>query len=205
MCIGTVGQGKGPSLLIEALRHESLESLHAVFIGDGDAASLLARAQASGMADRVHVLGYRQDASRYLTWADMLVVPSRREGLPMAVLEAFRDSVPVVANAIPEIAEAIDDGRTGYLFEDGSAEALRAALQRALGATPDQAQAMRLRMRTLFDGRYSIDRMIASHERVYTEIIRSAWRVRGGGAGTELPPGLDIPGAAELAALRSRQ
>jgi glycosyltransferase involved in cell wall biosynthesis len=131
----------------------------------------------------------------------MLVVPSRREGLPLAVLEAFRDSVPVVANAIPEIAEAIDDGRTGYLFDDGSAPSLRAALQRALGATPDQAQAMRLRMRTLFDGRYSIDRMVASHERVYIESLRSVWRVDAGAAGNELPPGLDIPGAAKLASL----
>ena len=200
VCSGTVGQGRGPSLVLEALRHESLESLHVVFIGDGDAASLLDRAQAGGVADRVHVLGYRQDASRYLTWADVLVVPSRREGLPLAVLEAFRDSVPVVATAIPEIAEAIDDGRTGYLFDDGSALALRAALERALGATADQAQAMRLCMRTLFDGRYSIDRMIASHERVYTESIRSVWGVHIGGAGHELPAGLDIPGAAKLAA-----
>jgi len=96
VCMGTVGQGRGPSLVLEALRHESLESLHVVFIGDGDAASLLDRAQASDVADRVHVLGSRQDASRYLTWADVLVVPSRREGLPLAVLEAFRDSVPVV-------------------------------------------------------------------------------------------------------------
>jgi len=57
---------------------------------------------------------------------------------------------------------------------------------------------MRLRMRTLFDGRYSIDRMIASHERVYTESIRSVWGVHIGGAGHELPAGLDIPGAAAI-------
>ena len=94
LCIGTIGDRKNQALLVRAL--SSLNGVAAVFIGDGDAEPLRTLAAELGVSAQVHILGYRTDASRYLTLADFLVLPSMNEGLPIAVLEAFRSGVPVV-------------------------------------------------------------------------------------------------------------
>jgi len=164
LCIGTIGARKNQALLVSALA--MAPEVAAVFIGDGDAEGLRAHAEAFGVAARVHVLGYRAEASRYLAAADVLVLPSRNEGLPIAVLEALRGGVPVVGSAIPEIAEAIDDGRTGFLFPQDDARALAAALGR--GTDPRARPTMPGAARAAFATRFALARMTAAYERLYT-------------------------------------
>ncbi len=163
LCIGTLGERKNQALLVKAL--VTLPGVVAVFIGDGDDAPLRSLAAQLGVAERVHVLGYRADASRYLPLADTLVLPSRNEGLPVAVLEALRAGVPVVGSAIPEIAEAVDDGRTGVLFTPEDCDALAAAVRRSV--EPSTRDAMRAHARAAFKQRYDLGRMIAAYERLY--------------------------------------
>jgi glycosyltransferase involved in cell wall biosynthesis/2-polyprenyl-3-methyl-5-hydroxy-6-metoxy-1,4-benzoquinol methylase len=171
LCVGTIGARKRQGLLVEALAHPGLDNLHAVIIGDGEAAGLVDRARALNVADRLHVLGYRRDASRYLTWADLLVLPSRDEGLPLAVLEAFRAATPVVASFIPEIAEAVTDGVTGFLFDASTPHALAAALVRALCTPRHELERMRRSSRAQFETRYRLEPMIRAYERVYHDAI----------------------------------
>jgi L-malate glycosyltransferase len=166
MCIGTIGERKNQSLLLRASAH--LSDVDVVLIGDGDASRLHQLADELGIAQRVHVLGYRTNASRYLAFADVMVLPSRNEGLPIAVLEAFRAGIPVVGSAIPEIAEAIEEGRTGFLFEPENPRALAASLDRAVRETDRDARQRRLRAE--FDARYVSERMIAAYERLYLEL-----------------------------------
>jgi glycosyltransferase involved in cell wall biosynthesis len=186
LCIGTIGARKNQRLLIEAIADphwtatsggtssgSARPAPHAVFIGDGDAEMLRQEAETHGVRERVHVLGYRHAASRYLPWGDVLVLPSKNEGLPLVVLEALRDGVAIVASDIPEIAEAIDDRHTGYLFEEGSAGALVTALADALGRTPACAEAMRQRMRARFTSRYTADRMTAAYDDVYRRVMHA--------------------------------
>ena len=170
LCIGTIGARKNQRLLTEAMAAPTAPRFNAVFIGDGEEDALRAEARERGVADRVHVLGYRRDASRYLALGDLLVLPSRNEGLPLAVLEAFRDGVPVVASAIPEIAEAIQHGETGYLFESESPAALAAALTEALGAGADRVGLMRQRAMENFRARYTLDRMVSDYDRLYAAL-----------------------------------
>ena len=169
LCIGTIGARKNQRLLVEAMASPDAPALHAVFIGDGEEDDLRTAAAARGIDSRVHVLGYRRDASRYLALGDLLVLPSRNEGLPFVVLEALRDGVPIVASAIPEIAEAIDDRQTGYLFTSESAPALTATLAEALQTSTDRADAIRERARALFRARYTLDRMVTVYDRLYAE------------------------------------
>jgi L-malate glycosyltransferase len=162
-CIGTIGERKNQRLLIEALNREELRNIVAVFIGDGEIDELRARAESCGVGDRVLILGHRPDASRYLAAVDALVLPSRNEGLPLAVLEALRAGTPVAAARIPEIAEALDDGRYGHLFEPNDPASLTAALLDAL----DETEADRERLRTRFSTLYTQDRMVASYAALY--------------------------------------
>jgi glycosyltransferase involved in cell wall biosynthesis len=170
VCIGTIGERKNQALLVEAL--PSIKGVNALFIGDGESGPLRTLATKAGVADRVHVLGYRADASRYLPMADALVLPSRNEGLPIVVLEALRAGVPVVGSAIPEIAEAVEDGHTGFLFTPDDAGRLAAALARAMA--PDRRAEMRAQARQAFEARYGADRMRANYERLYADVRAAA-------------------------------
>lgn len=166
LCIGTIGERKNQALLVRALA--LLDEVDAVFIGEGDTAPLATLAKELGVSARAHILGYRADASRYLSHADVLVLPSMNEGLPIAVLEAFRAGVPVVGTAIPEIAEAVEDGRTGVLFEPANVAALTAAMSRVLDrgvSSPMGRQA-----RADFDVRFQVGRMITAYEVLYAAL-----------------------------------
>ena len=163
LCTGTIGVRKNQGLLVEALTR--IDGVAAVFVGDGDGAALVSMAAAQGVADRVLVLGYREDASRYLSVADVFVLPSRNEGLPIAVLEALRAGVPVVATALAEIAEAVDDGRTGCLVPPDDAAALAEALRRTVA--PGARAAFGDAGREVFATRYRLDAMTRAYERLY--------------------------------------
>lgn len=166
VCIGTIGERKNQRLLVDALALAPCREVVGVFIGDGDGAGLEAYARVRGVADRVAVLGRRAHASRYLPLADVLVLPSRNEGLPLAVLESFRAGVPVVAADIPEISEALDDGRYGHLFAPGVAQALLVALRAALGSRGGAGAALRQRFLDL----YSAERMLQAYAALYERL-----------------------------------
>jgi glycosyltransferase involved in cell wall biosynthesis len=117
---------------------------HASFAiaGDGpDRAALEARAATLGIGDRVRFLGHRRDVPALLASADLFVLPSLYEGLPLAVLEAMTAGVPVVATAIGGTDEVVRDGETGTLVPPADPAALAAAINRTLA---DRDRAARL-------------------------------------------------------------
>jgi glycosyltransferase involved in cell wall biosynthesis len=66
------------------------------------------------LGDRVRFLGFRTDAPDLLRAADVFVLPSTLEGLPLSVLEAHAAHVPVIGSTIPGIREVVEDGTTGF-------------------------------------------------------------------------------------------
>jgi glycosyltransferase involved in cell wall biosynthesis len=84
------------------------------------------------VADRVRLLGHRDDADELLRAADFFLLPSRGEGLPLSVLEAQAAKVPVLAAPMGGVTELVTDGETGFLiaFDDprGYAERIKALL-----------------------------------------------------------------------------
>jgi len=166
-CVGTLGERKNQALLVEALAELAPEiPVQAVLVGDGPADTLRALAQARGVSHRVHLVGHRADARRYPREADLLVLPSRSEGQPLAVLEAFCDGVPVIASAIPELAELVAHGRTGWLFAAEDHRALAAAMLHAAQG-PEQARAIADHARACYRERFTVDRMVADYMAEY--------------------------------------
>jgi glycosyltransferase involved in cell wall biosynthesis len=92
-----------------------------------DMAALLQDADQGG---RIRLLGYREDVPDLMAAADVFVLPSRFEGLPMSVIEAMLTSLPVVATNVRGPAEQVVSEVTGLLVRPGDASALAAALQR---------------------------------------------------------------------------
>ena len=69
-----------------------------------------------GVGDHFSFTGFRNDVARLLSGADLLVMPSRNEGLGMSILEAMALSLPVVASRVGGIPEVVTDGVTGFSF-----------------------------------------------------------------------------------------
>lgn len=80
-----------------------------------------------GLDERVTLLGFRQDTPTLLQAADVVLLPSTAEGLPLSLLEAQASGVPVIAAPTAGIPEIIADGRTGFLVsaEDDAGYAAR--------------------------------------------------------------------------------
>jgi glycosyltransferase involved in cell wall biosynthesis len=87
----------------------------------------------SGLGDRLHRLGYREDIAALLAAADIFALPSHFEGLPMSIIEAMLTGLPVIATDINGPREQVIDGVTGYLVPLMDVPALAAALARLAG------------------------------------------------------------------------
>ncbi len=145
-----------------------------VFAGDGPLrADLEAQAREAGVADRCLFLGERSDVPDLLAAADLVVLPSLFEGLPVAVLEAMAAERPVVATAIGGTDEAIASEKSGLLVPPRDAAALAAAIRR-LQADPGLAGRLAAAARTRVEQDFSAEAAARDVMRIYDEVIRKA-------------------------------
>jgi glycosyltransferase involved in cell wall biosynthesis len=169
--VGRLAPVKGQRELLQAVAglRQRHPGLHAVLIGadleaGGDFRAELERlAHSLGIADGVHVAGFRADAAAALREMDVVVLPSSIEGLPLVVLEAMAHAKPVVATAVGGTPEAVVDGATGLLVPPGDSEALTAALERVLADEELRrrlGEAGRARVLEKFDARVMEDRVL---------------------------------------------
>jgi glycosyltransferase involved in cell wall biosynthesis len=145
-----------------------------VLVGDGPEAGLIeAMIRERGLAGRVRMLGRRLDVPRLLRAADLALLTSVSEGIPLSLIEAMAAGLPVVATRVGGVPEVVEEGRTGLLAPAGDHEALAGLLLRLAG-DPDlrarMGRAGRERARELF----SEDRMVAEYEQIYREL--AGWR-----------------------------
>ena len=169
--VGLLNAAKGQELLLEALARPELARLSVAFAGSGpDAAHLASRAEALGVARRVRFLGYRDDVPALVAAADFLVLPSRWEGLPYAVLEAMAAAKPVVATPVDGAVDLVLPGATGELADAIDADALARATARLLARDDDALRAAGLRAREIVLARHTRDAMIAGLAAVYREV-----------------------------------
>ncbi len=122
---------KEPVRLIEAFAAFATGDAHGRLLMAGDGAlrdEARSRAEALGIAGRVHFLGVRSDVADLLAAADVFALASSWEGHPISVMEAMAAGLPVVATAVGGVPELVDDGVTGLLVPAGDSRALAAAL-----------------------------------------------------------------------------
>jgi glycosyltransferase involved in cell wall biosynthesis len=152
---------------LPALRRR-VPDLVVAFAGDGpQARALPALAAAAGLGDATRFLGHRSDMPDLVAAADVVALPSRHEGLPLAVLEAMAGARAVVATDVGGTAEAVLDGLTGRLVPPRAPAALAAALGDLLGDPAGRsAMAERARERALehFDIRATTRRLMALYD-----------------------------------------
>jgi len=152
--VGFFSEDKQPQVLFEAwlqLQRRGVDTT-LLLVGDTDsgyfevdarlARHMRDRAAAAGLSDRLVMTGRVLDVERYVQAADVFALPSRREGLPVALLEAMSCGMACVASRLPGSTDTIiTDDVDGLLVPPGDVPALAATIARVVG---DHALAARL-------------------------------------------------------------
>jgi glycosyltransferase involved in cell wall biosynthesis len=174
------GQKDHPTLL------RALAGLRAVdweldLIGDGP---LLQRmeslADQLGIRERVHFRGQRMDVPQLVAGAQVSLLVTNWEGLPLSILEAMRAGLPVIATDVAGIGEAVSDGESGYLVPRGDVPVLQDRLARLLSDPRlrlHQGQAARAR----YERHFTLDQFVSRTLAVYQDVLAEQ---KSGGART---------------------
>jgi glycosyltransferase involved in cell wall biosynthesis len=171
LSVGNLRPRKGHAVLVEAfgwLRREGCAApWQLVIAGDGPEREPLARlAQKLEIADRVHLLGHRDDIPDLQAATDVYAMPSFAEGMPLAMLEAMIVSKPVVASQVGGLPEMVRDQESGLLVPAGDAGALAIAL-RSLIEDPEKRARIGAAGGRHAASEYHIGVMADRYERLY--------------------------------------
>ncbi len=168
--LGRLDPQKGFDVLVDALAQ--LPDVAAVVAGDGpEREALLRRARERSVDERFEILEWQQEIGPFLRSLDLFVLPSRFEGLPLALLEAMATRAAVVATDVGGMREAVVSGETGLLVPPDDAPALAAAIRRLL---EDEQLRERLgaRARDAWLARFTEQRMQESYAELLTGLVR---------------------------------
>jgi glycosyltransferase involved in cell wall biosynthesis len=155
---------------IAALARMHRKDAHLVLAGDGPQRSLLERrASELGLQDRVRFAGVVADVRPIVRAATALILPSRREGLARAVMEALALEVPVIASTARGNRELVGTD-AGIIVRTGEVPALASAMDRLIDH-PDEARAMGVRGRERMVGQYDLNVLVRMHEELYREVL----------------------------------
>jgi len=171
LAVGNLYEVKGHMVLLRALvelrRTRPTERWHLAIAGSGsEEGALRAYIGSAGLHGRVTLLGYREDIPNLLAAADLWVMPSLSEGLPLALVEAMFAGKPIVASEVGGIPEVVTSGEQALLVPPSDPGALAAALRRLLsdsGLASRLGAAAERRARE----RFGVDRMADAYEALY--------------------------------------
>ena len=139
--VGELNQNKNHEIVIRVLAQMDRPDIHYVIAGEGNIKEYLSRlAEESGIGSNVHLLGYRTDVPELYHSADINILPSIREGLPVSLMEAMACRLPCIASRIRGCVDLIDEegGSTfSPLDPDECSAALNSVINRDFASMGD--------------------------------------------------------------------
>jgi glycosyltransferase involved in cell wall biosynthesis len=177
LTIARFTEQKGHRLLLAAIPAVLVRRPGARFlwVGEGPLKPEMEEAVAAlGLDDRVRFLGQRSDVAALMAAADLFVLPSMFEGLPLVALEAMAAGLPVVGTRVCGTDEVVVDGETGRLVEGGHAPALADAVSEVL-ADPSLAARWGAAGRRRVADEFTAARMARETLAVYETLRSGVW------------------------------
>lgn len=115
LSVGELNGNKNQKVIIQAISMLKDKNIHYILCGKGDQLDALQKmAVEKHLEKNVHFLGYRTDVVDICSQADVYVMPSKREGLPVASLEAMYCGLPLVTSNIRGLTDVMENGVSGY-------------------------------------------------------------------------------------------
>jgi glycosyltransferase involved in cell wall biosynthesis len=166
---------KGPDILLEAINlMRDVSGLHAVIAGPDDGAEVRLRSlvREKKLKDLITFTGFLDDNQKLKALMDsyVVVVPSRREGFPITMLEALACAKPVVVSSACDLEDWIQGRATWLTFRNGDPSDLAEKLKTVLWSVPDQNALLAARSFVLSE--FSSDALAAKAEELYESLLQ---------------------------------
>ncbi len=169
--ISSLSPEKGHRTALKAMQLLSNENILLVIVGDGALRDVLVDyVNKANLSDKVFFAGKQNKIPEILSVFDIFILPSLKEGLPMALLEAMTSEKVVIASSVGEIPEIITDKQNGLLINPENHFELSDAIRFCL-ANPDICQKMRVAARNHIVERYSSVKMTKQYCQLYDSVI----------------------------------
>lgn len=171
LAVGRLNWYKNYPLLLDAVSRLPVDCDWELWIaGDGEERRALEGLAAKlGVAGRTRFLGNVTDVARLLAEADVFVMSSRSEGLPIALLEATLAAIPVVVTNVGGCAEVVHLVGNGIVVDEQQAPALASALSRML--QDEELRAFSIRNSRRYGRRYSLAAALEGHLHMYAKVL----------------------------------
>ncbi len=171
--VGRLGPEKGYDITIQSVRLLTERGVNVTVYAAGRGRlqdALADQARQAGVEDRMVFLGARSDVKALLKAADLFIMPSRWEGVSIALLEAMSMELPVIASAAGGTKEVIEDGVSGVLIPVATPALLADRIMMLAKQAPEQRRLMGRRARQRVLEHYSLRRQVARLEDFYREL-----------------------------------
>ena len=131
LSVGELNTNKNQKVIIKAISEINDKRIHYLLCGKGDQLKHLQDLAVDlKIEDNVHFLGYRRDVVDICSQANVFVMSSHREGLPVASLEAMYCGLPLVTSDIRGLVDVMEEGKSGYLCKPDDDKAFARAIKK---------------------------------------------------------------------------
>jgi glycosyltransferase involved in cell wall biosynthesis len=171
--VGRLTAIKQQTLFLEVAALVAASDPAAVFVivGDGELRGALeGQARTLGIDRRVRFLGWRRDLATIYGASDLVLLTSRNEGTPVALIESLASGVPGVSTDVGGVRDVLASDSVGLVAANGDAPALAAHVGTLLD-DPERRRRMGVAARALVVARYGLDRLVADVEAMYRELL----------------------------------
>jgi len=170
-CVAEFIPRKNHSFLLAAWREvtKRFGQAHLLLVGDGELWEETKRWVAQASLPRIHFLGRREDVPAVLAASDIVVLVSKHEGLPRALLEGMAAGKPLVATDVRGNRDLVEDGVNGFLVPLGDVGALAFALGQLIESKELREKMGRESLRKV--EAYSLERVLQEMEGIYRKFL----------------------------------
>jgi glycosyltransferase involved in cell wall biosynthesis len=190
--VGRLSHEKGVDLLLHACARLSAKGMrfHLNVVGDGpDKQALMDQCRDLGLGARTTFVGHVTDTDAIYSTSDLLVIPSRSEGLPNVLLEAMRFGLPSAATSVGAVPEVLSDPLAGVLCAPDDIDGLTTAITTALASGYFERG---LHARTEVLHRFSLSARCLTLRKVYDELLSNEFLEEDEGEGMPASSGESI-------------
>ncbi len=165
-CVASISIRKGQHYIIDALKRfpkDNIPKVHFTFVGDGaDRHVLSDEVVRYGLSNFITFAGISHNVDEYLLNSDAYILPSEDEGLPMAIIEAMRASLPIVSTNVGGIPEMIEHGKNGLLISPSADDVYKILLH----LHDYDWEKMGKQARLTFEHKFTVEKMVDGYSKL---------------------------------------